>query len=76
MQTNTCENNKFMFYKMVHDKIYHNLVILTLCWIKCLRCDCEMGSPVLKQAGLQNWSVQYHFSNFHIIGGGFQLDNG
>ena len=37
MHTNTWENNKFIFYKMVQDQIYH---------------DCEMEDPVLNQAGL------------------------
>ena len=27
MHTNTCKNNKFIFYKMVHDQIYHDLIM-------------------------------------------------
>ena len=28
MRTNTCRNNKFIFYKMVYDQIYHADVVL------------------------------------------------
>ena len=26
-----CKNNKFIFYKMVHDKIYYDLIMPMLC---------------------------------------------
>ena len=48
MHTNVCKNKKLIFYKMVHDQIYHDLITPMLCWIKWL----WNGLPILQPQGL------------------------
>ena len=57
MPKNTCGNNKFIFYKTLHDQIYHDLIMPMLCWLRNeppilqlqgLQCGCETGSSGFK----------------------------
>ena len=66
MQINTCKNNKFIFYKMVHDKIYHDLIMPMLCnqvvvkqathlTTKRVAVCCEMGRSRFKMGSIVKW---------------------
>ena len=69
MHTNTCENNKFIFYKIVHNEIYHDLIMPSGCETGCQfynykACGAvaKWEDPVLKGAGLRNGSVHTTFT--------------
>jgi len=54
MHTNTCKNNKSIFYKMVDNKIYHYLIML--CWIKwLLNWDTHLTRSRLKKGRVVKW---------------------